>query len=65
MLNGLSKQRGYLIGSPKALYEEGVVQPLVFTILPPSQISWWDHFDNIGTLGGILGHIMFTEANIK
>ena len=32
MLSGLSEQRGDLIGSPRALYEEGVVQPLVFTI---------------------------------
>ena len=37
MSNGLSEQKDVLIGSPKALYEEGVVQLIVFTILPPSQ----------------------------
>ena len=63
MLSGLSEQKGDLIGSPKALYEEGVVQPLVFTILPPSQRAWWAQFDNVGTLGGSLGHITFLEAN--
>ena len=51
MLNGLSDQRGDVIGSPRALYEEGVVQPLVFTILSPSQRVWWVQFDNVGTLG--------------
>ena len=37
MVNGLSEQRDDLFGSPRVLYEEGVVQPLVLTILPPSQ----------------------------
>ena len=50
MLSGLSEQRHDLIGSPRALYEEGVVQPLVFTIIPPSQRAWWAQFDNTGTL---------------
>ena len=63
MLSGLSEQRGVLIGSPRALYEEGWVQLLVFTILPPSQRGLWAQFDNTDTLGGSLGHIMFPEAD--
>ena len=63
ILNGLSEQRGDLIGSPRALYEEGVVQPLVFTILPPSQRAWWAQFDNASTLGESLGHITIPEAD--
>ena len=65
MLNGLSEQRDDLFGSPRALHEEGVVQPLVFTILPPSQRAWRAQFDNAGTLGGILGHITFLKADLK
>ena len=44
MLNGLSEQKDDLIGSPRALYEEGVVQPLVLPLYPPprepSVLSW-------------------------
>ena len=65
MLNGLSEQRGDLIGSPRALYEEGVVQPLVFTVLPLFQRAWWAQFDNAGTLRGSFGHITFLEADLK
>ena len=66
MLNGLSEEkRGDVIGSPRVLYEEGVVQPLVFTILPPSQRAWWDQLDNSGTLGGSFWHVTFPEANKK
>ena len=65
MLNGLSRQKDDLIGSPRALYEEGVVQPLVYTVLPPSQRTYQAHFDNVGTLGGSLGHIMFLEEDSK
>ena len=36
MLSGLSEQKDDLMGSPRALYEEGLVHPLVFTIIPPS-----------------------------
>ena len=63
MLNGLSEQKGNLIGSPRALYEEGVVQPLVFTIIPPSQRAWWAQLDNEGTLGGSLGRFIVSEAD--
>ena len=63
MLSGLTEQRGDLIGSPRALYEEGVVQSLVFTILPPFQRARWAQFDNAGTLGGSLGHITFPVAD--
>ena len=65
MMNGLSQQRSDLIGSPRALYEKGVVQPLVFTILPPSQRAWWAQLDNADTLGGGFGHITFLEAKLK
>ena len=42
MLDGLSRQGDDFLGSLRALYEEGVVQPLVFTITPrePSGLSW-------------------------
>ena len=63
MLSGLSEQKGDLIGSARALYEEGVVQPLVFTILPPSQKAYWAQFDNAGTPGGSLGSVMFPKAD--
>ena len=63
MLNGLSKQRDNLMGSLRALYEEGVVQPLVFTILPPPRepggISW----TMLGNLGGSLGRFTIPKAN--
>ena len=65
MLNGLSEQEGDLIGSPRALYEEGVVQPLVFTILRPSQRAWWAHFDNVRNLRGSLGLISCFLRQIK
>ena len=65
MLNGLSEQRDDLFGLPRELYEEGVVQPLVFTILPFFQETWWAQFDNTGTLGGSLGHITFLEEDLK
>ena len=35
MMNGMSEQKGDLIGSPRALYEEGVFQPLVLPFYPP------------------------------
>ena len=63
MLSGLSKQEEDLMGSPRALYEEGVVQPLVFSILPPSQRAWWAQFDNTSTLGGYFGRFTFPEAD--
>ena len=63
MLNGLSEQRDDLIGLARALYEEGVVQPLVFTIISPSQRSWWAQLDNAGTPGGSLGRFTVLEAN--
>ena len=63
MLNGLSEQKDDLIGSPRVLYEEGVVLPLVFTILPHSQRAWWAQFDNAGTRDGSLGNITFFEAD--
>ena len=63
MLNGLSEQRDDLIGSPRALYEEGVVQPLVFTIIPPSHRAWWAQLDNAGTPGGSLGRFTVPEAD--
>ena len=62
ILDGLSKERNDLFGSPRALYEEGMVQPLDFTILPLSQRAWWAQLDNAGTLGGSFGHITFPEA---
>ena len=63
MLSGLSEHKGDLIGSARVLYEEGVVQPLVFTILPPSQRAWWAQFDNADTLDGSLGSVTFPEAD--
>ena len=63
MLNGLSEHKDDLFGSPRALYEEGVVQLLVFAILCPSQRAWWAHFDNAGTLGGNLGSVTFPKAD--
>ena len=65
LLEGQSEQRDDLFGFPRALYEEGVVQPLDFTILPPSQRAWWAQFDIDGTLGGSLGHITFLDADLK
>ena len=65
MLDGLSEQGDDFLGSPKALYDEGVVQPLVSTILPPSQRAWWAQLDNAGTLGGCFWHITFLEADKK
>ena len=65
MLDGLSEQRDDLFVSPKALYEEGVIQPLFFTILPPSQRACWAQLDNVGTLGGSFWHIMFPEVDKK
>ena len=64
-MTGLSEQRDDLLGSPRALYEGGVVQPLVFTILPPSQRAWWAQLDNAGTLGGSFLHVTFLEADKK
>ena len=63
MLNGMSEQKDDLIGSPRALYEEGVVQPLVFTIIPPSQRAWWAQLDNTGTPGGSLSRFTDLEAD--
>ena len=63
MLNGLSEQRGDLIGSSRVLYEKGVVQSIGFTILPPSQRDWWSQFDNVSTLRGSLGHITILEVD--
>ena len=63
MLNGLSEQKGDLIGSPRGLYEEGVVQPLVFTIIPPSQRAWWAQLDNASTPGGSLGRFTVPELD--
>ena len=51
--------------SPRALYEEGVVQPLDFTILPPSQRAWWAQLDNKGILRSSFGHITFPEGDKK
>ena len=65
LLEGLSEQRDDLFGSLRALYEDGVVQPLDFTILPPSQRAWWAQLDNAGTLGGSFGHITFPEVDKK
>ena len=62
MLNGLSDQKDDLIGSAKAVYEEGVVQPLVFTIIPPSQRAYWAQLDNAGTPKGSLGRFTVLEA---
>ena len=63
MSNGLSEQKDDMIDSPRALYEEGVVQPLVFTIIHRSQRAWWDQLDNAGTPGGSFGKFTFPEAN--
>ena len=63
MLNGLSEQKDDLIGSPRELYEEGVVKPLVFTIIPPSQRAWWAQLDNASTLGGCFGRFTFPKAD--
>ena len=65
MLDGLSEQRDDLFGSPRALYEEGVVQPLDFTILPPSQRASCAQLDNVGTLGGSFWGITFPEEDKK
>ena len=61
-LSGLSEQKDDLIGSPRALYE-GVVQPLVFTIIIPSQRAWWDQLDNASTPGGSMGRFTIPEAD--
>ena len=63
MLGGLLEQKGDLIGSPRAMYEEGVVQPFVFTIILPSQRSSWAQLDNAGTLGGSLGRFTVPKAD--
>ena len=65
MLDGLFEQGDDFLGSPRALYEEGVVQPFVCTILPPSQKAWWAQLDNAGTLGGSFWYITFPEADKK
>ena len=52
-----------MIGSPSELYEERVGHPHVFTILRPSQRSWWAQFDNIGTLDGSLGSVTVPEVD--
>ena len=62
-MNGLSEQKGDLMGSPRALYEEGVVQPLVFTIIPLSQRAWWAQLDNAGTPGGSLSKFTVFEVD--
>ena len=51
----LSEQMWFLTSWPRALCLEGVVQPLVFTILPPSRTHWCPHLDNAGTPRGSLG----------
>ena len=63
MLGCLSEQKDDLIGSPRALYEEGVVHPLAFTILTPSQRAWWAQFDNVDVVDGSLGSATFFEAD--
>ena len=65
ILDGLSKQRDDFLGSPRALYEEGGVQPLDCTILAPSQRAWLAQLDNAGNLGGSFWHISFLEADKK
>ena len=60
--DGLSEQGDDLLGSPRALYEEGSVQPLECTILPPFQRAQWAQLDNAGTLGGSLGKFTVPEA---
>ena len=57
------EQGDVLVGSPRALYGHRGVQPLVCTIVPPSQRAWWAQFDNAGTLGGCFGRITFPEAD--
>ena len=57
------EQGDVLVGSSKALYGNRGVQPLVCTIVLPSQRAWWDQFDNAGTLGGCFGRITFPEAD--
>ena len=65
ILDGLSEQGDDLLGSPRALYEEGVIQTPVYTILPPSQRYWWAQLDNACTLGGSFWYITFPEENKK
>ena len=54
-----------MFGSSRELYEKGVVQPLVFTILLPSQRAWWAQLDNAGTLGGSFGAYHVSRGKIK
>ena len=63
MLNGLSEQKDDLIGSPRELYEEGVVQTLVFTIIPRSQRALWAQLDKAGTPRGSLGRFTVPKAD--
>ena len=65
ILDGLSEQGDDFLGSPRALYEEGVVQPLVYTILSPSQRALWVQLDNASTLGDIFWYITFLEVDTK
>ena len=65
ILDGLPEQGDIFLGSPRALYEAWGVQPLVYTILPPSQRAWWAQLDNAGTLGGSVWHFTFPEADKK
>ena len=48
--------------SPRALMMEGVVQPLVITIYPPSRRAWWAQMDSASTLGGSFGTFTVPEA---
>ena len=63
ILNVLLEKKDDLIGSPRVVYEEGVVQPLVFTIIHPSQRAWWAQLDNAGTPRGSLGMFIVPEAD--
>ena len=65
VLDGMFEQGDDFLGSPRALYEEEGVHPLVCTILPPSQRAWWAQLDNAGTLGGSFWHITFLKADKK
>ena len=49
--------------SPRVLYGAWGVQPLVCTILPPSQRAWWAQLDNASTLGGCFGRFTFPKAD--
>ena len=65
ILDGLSEQGDIFLGSPRVLYGEWGVQPLVCTILPHFQRTWWAQLDNTGTLGGSFWHITFFEVDKK